>query len=191
MADSDSTSPDKKRQEPPPIEFLKPGEEQASQPQAQRPAAAWVTRPEDYQRPQYTQGPAPPRTGAQGTGNRPRLGGILLVLAGVTSLGYILYVSLTPPTPQQFQQMTNDTTLYALNQVCGTIVVWSQAVAVLSGALAYQRVSWRFTVGCAFYAMIALAGYVIASGDPLGLPAAILGVAGFALVAVSRREFLT
>lgn len=189
MADSDSTSPDKKRQEPPPIEFVKPGEEQPTQPPPQRSAAAWVTRPEDYQRPQYAQGPAPPRTQPQGTGSRPRLAGILLFAAAASSVGGILY-SIYPPAPvSQYAAYINDTSLYLLSQVCSIMVTWGQAIVVLAGIMAYQRINWRMAVGCAFFSVILLGAFAVATLDLVAISASLLGLAGFVLAVVSRQEF--
>ncbi len=196
MADSDSTSPDKKRQEPPPIEFLKPGEEQPAPPAQPQQPAAWVTRPEDYMRPPYAQAPAPPRPTAAGEGRTSRIGGIVLALAGISSIAYLLGTSLTPMSVAQYQNLTTDSSVYVFNQVCGTIVTWSQAIALLAGVMAFQRMNWRFTVSCAFFVMLSLAGFflLVALGGVLDGFLALSGflsLAGFVLVLIGRREFLS
>lgn len=189
MADSDSTSPEKKRQEPPPLEFLKPGEEQPAPPPEQRPAVAWVTRPEDYQRPQYAPPPAPPRTGPPGTGNRARLAGILLIASSAVTIAWVLAASLTPMSPAAYANLTSDTSLYAILQVCGLIVTWAQAIMILGGLMAFQRVNWRMAVGCAFFSMLMIGGYAVAALDPVMLGAAALGLVGFILTVMSRDDF--
>ncbi len=189
MADSDSTSPDKKRQQPPPIEFLKPGEEPAAPPPQERPAAAWVTRPEDYQRPLYPQPPAPPRTAA-GPGNTARLAGILLILGAVVSVTSFLLSSLTPMSPSDYANFTSDQTVYALNQVCALVVIWAQALMAIGGIMAFLRMNWRMTVGVAFLSMLLLGGFALAVLDPLLLGAAFLGVVGFVLTVMAKKEFL-
>lgn len=193
MADEDSTSPDKKRQEPPPIEFVKPGEEPPAPPPEQRPTAAWVTRPEDFQRPQFA--PAPPRTTAQGPGTNARIAGALLILAAVISGASLLYNSLTPLSPADYANLTSDQSVYALNQVCGLIVIWAQAFMAIGGIMAFQRMNWRMSVGLSFVAIITMGGYsflVLLAVIDFGLLAsAVLGIIGFILVVVSRQDFLS
>ncbi len=194
MADSDAVPPDKKRQEPPPIEFLKPGEEQPAPQQPQQPSA-WVTRPEDYMRPTYTQAPAPQRPTPSG-GRMARLAGIALALAGISSIAYLLGTSLTPMSAAQYQNLSNDTSVYAFNQVCGAVVTWAQAIALLTGVMAFQRMNWRFTVSCAFFVMLSLAGIflLVALGgvvDGFLALSGFLSVLGFVFLFMGRAEFVT
>ena len=189
MAD-DSGDPEKRRQEPPPLEFLKPGETQAPPPAQQTPAA-WVTRPEEFQQPTYAQGPAPPRAQPASSGRLAQAGGLSLFLAGLLSIGYILGTSLTPMTPTQYANLSSDASVYALAQICGTLVIWSQIVALLTGVMAFRKMGWRFTSGCAFFAMAGLAGYAALFGDIYGLPSALLSMVGFILIIMARREFVT
>lgn len=191
MADSPSTPPDKKRQEPPPLEFLKPGEEQSAPSPEQRPSAAWVTRPEDYQRPQYPQPPAPPRPNAAAGSNRPRVAGILLIVAAAVSVAALLISSFPPPTVAQYQNYTNDTSLYAISQVCNLFVIWAQAIMVLGGIMTFQRMNWRLSVSCAFFSMLLLGGFALAVLDPIMIGASFLGIVGFILTVMSRQEFLS
>ena len=181
MADTDSGGTDKKRQEPPPLEFLKPGEAQTPPPQPQQPVA-WVTRPEDFQKPAYPQGPAPPRQGAEGSGRRARLAGIVLLLAGVFGIAGVLSASLTPMPLPDYANISNDTGLYMLNQVCGIVVIWAQAAAILGGVMALQRLNWKLTLVCAILATLTI-GFTY--------EASFLGMVGFILVVMSRKEFLS
>ncbi len=193
MADDGSTPPDKKRQEPPPIEFLKPGEEQPAQPSDQRQPAAWVTRPEDYQRPQYPPPPAPPRTAAGGNPTRPRVAGILLIVAAAGSVASLLIASFPPLTPAQYASFnyTNDTASYAINQVCNLFVIWAQAIMVLGGIMAYQRMNWRLTVSCGFLSMLLIGGFALAVLDPIMLASSFLGIVGFILTVMAKQDFLS
>ncbi len=193
MADDGITSPDKKRQEPPPIEFLKPGEEQPAQPSDQRQPAAWVTRPEDYQRPQYPQPPAPPRTAAGANPTRPRVAGILLIAAAAGSVASLLIASFPPLTPAQYASFnyTNDTASYAINQVCNLFVIWAQAIMVLGGIMAYQRMNWRLTVSCSFLSMLLIGGFALAVLDPIMLASSFLGIVGFILTVMAKQDFLS
>ncbi len=181
MADSDSSGTDKKRQEPPPIEFLKPGETQAPPPETQQPVA-WVTRPEDYQRPAYPQGPAPPRQQAQGRGRMALFAGIVLILAGVFGVAAVIYQSLTPISVANYTSLIADPATYLLNQICGIIVIFAQAAALLGGIMALQRLNWKLTLVCAILAMLTI-GFTF--------EASFLGMIGFILVVMARREFLS
>lgn len=181
MADSDSGDTDKKRPQPPPIEFLKPGETQAPPPQPQQPVA-WVTRPEDYQRPSYPQGPAPPRQQAPGRRRLSLFAGIVLVLAGGFGLAAVLWQSLTPISVANYTTLIADPATYMLNQVCGIIVIFAQAAALLGGVMALQRMNWKLTLVCAIFAMLTV-GFTF--------EASFLGMLGFILVVMSRKEFLS
>lgn len=193
MADDSSTSPDKKRQEPPPIEFLRPGEEQPAQPSEPRQPAAWVTRPEDYQRPQYPPAPAPARAVQGGNPTRPRVAGICLIIAAAGSVASLLIASFPPLTPTQYASFnyTNDTASYAINQVCNLFLIWAQAIMVLGGIMAYQRMNWRMTVSCAFFSMLLVGGFALAVLDPIMLGASVLGIVGFILTVMAKQDFLS
>lgn len=175
--DDESGAPEKKRQEPPPIEFLKPGESQAPPPEQQAPAA-WVTRPEDYQQPAYPVAPAPPRQAAPG-----RYGlyaGILLLLAATFGIASVVSASLTPISPSDYANMTNNTALYVTNQICGIIIIMAQTAAILGGIMALQRLNWRLTMVCAVVSTLTFGFYFEAS---------VMGLAACAMVAAARREF--
>lgn len=191
MADDDSASPDKKRPTPPPIEFVKPGEEQPTQPPQERPAAAWVTRPEDFQRPQYTQPSAPTQTRAAGPGNTARLAGIFLILAAAVSAGYFVLSSITPGSVSDYVNATSDPSLYAIAQVCAIFALWGQAIMVIAGVMAFQRVNWRMTVGCAFLSMLLVGGFALAYLDPVMLGTSFIGILGFVLTVTARKEFVS
>ena len=192
MADSDSTSPDKKRQQPPPIEFLKPGEEQPAQPSQERAPAAWVTRPEDYQRPQYAQPqPQQQRTPPHGPGNRARIAGVLLVLGAVVSATYFVLSQLTPASPADYANFTSDTSLYVTSQVCLIFSVWGQAVMALAGIMAYQRLNWRMTVGSAFISILLVGGAALVFLDPVLMGTDFIAIVGFVLAVVAKQEFVS
>lgn len=180
MADSDSDGAGKKRQEPPPLEFLKPGESQAPPQEPQQPVA-WVTRPEDYQRPTYPAGPAPPRQVPTGSGRLAKIAGIVLLLAGAFGIASVLAASLTPMPLSDYVNVSGNPTNYAFNQICGIIVIWAQAAAVLGGIMALQRMNWKLTLVCAIFAMLTI-GFIF--------EASFLGMVGFILVVMSRKAFL-
>lgn len=179
MADSDASGTDKKRQEPPPIEFLKPGETQTPPQEPQQPVA-WVTRPEDYQRPSYAPAQAQPRPAPQGTGRMARIAGVVLLLSGIFGVASVVYLSLTPLPVSDYINLTGDPATYTLNQICGIIVIWAQAAAILGGIMALQRINWKLTLVCAILATLTL-GFTF--------EASFLGMVGFILVIMARKEF--
>lgn len=180
MADEEGDDSARKRPQPPPIEFLKPGESQAPPPEQQAPAA-WVTKPEDYQRPSYPVPPAPPRSSAP-RGYYGLVAGILLIVAGLIGIAAVVSASIAPMSPSQYANISNDTTSYATNQICTLIVVWSQAAAIIGGVMAVQRLNWRLTLVCAIFATLTVGFF---------LEASVIGMAGFVLVVMARKEFLS
>jgi len=84
MADAPNEEEQKKRSPPPPVEFLKPGETQGALPSRDQLPAAWVPRPEEYQRP--TSWTPPTATGAPATSNLPKLAGVLLMISAVVGM---------------------------------------------------------------------------------------------------------
>src|SRR2546427_12291485 len=85
MADAPGEDEQKKRQSPPPVEFLRPGETQAPLPARDQTPAAWVPRPEEYQRPTSWM---PPSSAAPATSNLPKVaGGLPIISAGVGRCG--------------------------------------------------------------------------------------------------------
>lgn len=191
MADDGSTPPEKKRQEPPPIEFLKPGEVQQTPPPQPGPPAAWVTRPEDYQRAPYAPAPAPPRPAAGSGAIRAQIAAVLLISAAALSVASLLLASFPPPSVQQYQAFTNDSSLYAISQVCNLFVIWAQAIMVIGGIMAWQRMNWRMTVACSFFSMFLISGYALAVLDLIMLLAAGVGIAGFVLAVMAREDFVS
>ncbi len=178
MAADDSEGSEKKRPEPPPIEFLKPGETQAQAPPPQQQPVAWVTRPEDYQQPAYTVGPAPPRPAAAG-----KLGlaaGVFLLLAGALGVAAAVYSSITPLPVSQYVNLTSNPTDYLTSQICSLVIIWSQTAAILGGVMAIQRLNWKLTMVCAIFATLTVGFY---------LEASFLGMVGFVLVLLARKEF--
>ncbi len=177
MSDDNSEGPDRKRAQPPPIEFLKPGEAQTPPPESQ-PPAAWVTRPEDYQQPTYPVAPAPPRQGQPGKYGL--YAGILLLLAGGFGIAAVVSASITPISAANYTALTNNTGAYVTNQICGIIIIMAQSAAILGGIMAIQRLNWKLTMVCAILATLTVGFY---------LEASFMGMIACALVAIARREF--
>lgn len=177
MTDDEPEGSDRKRPEPPPIEFLKPGETPAPPAETQAPAA-WVTRPEDYQQPAYPVAPAPSRQGQPGKYGL--YAGILLLLAGAFGIAAVVSSSITPISPAVYANLTSDTASFITNQICGIIIIMAQSAAILGGVMAIQRLNWRLTMVCAILATLTVGFY---------LEASFMGMVACALVAIARREF--
>jgi hypothetical protein len=179
MADEHSESREKTR-EPPPVEFIKPGEAQAPLPPRDQPAA-WVPRPEDYQRPTA---PWTPAAGPARPSNLPTAAGILLILAGVLGIVAALVAALNLPSVSDYANYTNASRnspeLIAFFQICGVLSIWSQGLAVLGGVMAYMRVNWRLTLVCAAFSILTLG---------FAFEASLLGTLGLVFVLISRRSF--
>lgn len=180
MADEDSEKRDKPREFPPPVEFLKPGEAQAPLPPRDQ-SAAWVPRPEDYQRPTT---PWTPPAGPARPSNLPTAAAILLILAGVLGIAATLVAALNLPSVSDYANYTNASRnppeLVAFFQVCGVLSIWSQALAVLGGVMAYQRMNWRITLVCAAFSVLTLG---------FAFEASVLGSLGLVFVLLSRKAF--
>lgn len=174
----DSESDEKRKDSPPPVEFLRPGETQG--PPAQDRPAAWVPRPEDYQAPAPTWAP-PAATPARSSWHL--LAGALLIVAGLVGMASTVYSALNWPSLSDYANFTNNSPeLIALSQICALISIWSQAIAILGGVMAVQRRNWRLTVVCAIFSLLTI-GFL--------LEASVLGGLGLILVFVSRRDFLS
>lgn len=181
MASGTSEEEQKKRNAPPPLEFLKPGEAQAPLPPRDQPAA-WVPRPEEFQPPQKW-GPAP--MGPPPASNLPKIAGVLLLLAAAFGMAGAVYSALTLPSAAEYAAYLNRTSpaVVATLQVCGLISIWSQAMALLGAVMAFQRMNWKLTFVCAIFSLLTL-GIVYFEGS-------LLGLFGLILVVRSRRYFLT
>ncbi len=171
MAEGDEPE-GKKRPAPPPLEFLQPGESQAPLPPRDQPAA-WVPRPEEYQPPPTWGPPTGPRPGAS---NLPKIAGILLAASAVLGMAGAIYNAVNLPTVDQYRNFTNNSqALIAVSQVCGLISIWSQAMALLGGVMAYQRMNWKLTVVCAIFSLATL-GFFLFEASLIGFLALIITI---------------
>ena len=179
MADDSSQEDPKKRQEAPPLEFLRPGESQAPLPPRDQPVA-WVPRPDEYQ-PRQWQAPARPPP----TSNLPKIAGALLILAGAVGMAGAIYNAVTFPTPSEYAALLAryDPSVLAVLQVCGLVSIWSQAIAVIGGVMAFQRMNWRLTLVCAIFSLLTLGFFFF--------EASVIGLIGLFVVARARPYFIT
>lgn len=168
----------RKRPEAPPIEWLKPGETQAPAPEPSQPAA-WIPRPEDYQRRAAWPEPArpSPRRGLN------RAAGVCLVLAGLIGIMGSVYSTVYPPSPEQVANLTAglDAATVTFLYLCGLVSVYAQAFALLGGVLAYQGRSWKLVLACAVMSLFSL-GLVL-------FESSLLGALGLVFVLMSKRDF--
>lgn len=177
MADSGPDEQNRKRTEPPPIEFVRPGD-QSTTPPPQQPVA-WVPRPEDFQRPTYA---PPPTQAARGApGRLATLAGVLLLASGVLGLFLTFSILMTVPTLQDYYNITNASSSdLAQSAIEYILMFYGQALAFVGGAMALQRKNWRLALACAAFSV-------------LGFGVLFLGSAASGLAVVflymGRREF--
>lgn len=180
MAGEPSEEEKKKRSSPPPVEFVKPGEAQGPLPPRDQPAA-WVPRPEDYQPPA---GWTPAPTGPPQPSNLPRIAGVLLVLAAALGMAGAISSAVNLPSVAEYANFTNGSpAVIATIQVCGLISIWSQAMALLGGVMAFQRMNWKLTLVCAIFSLLTLGIFLF--------EASLLGLLGLILVVRARPYFIT
>src|SRR6266702_1970140 len=164
---SDPTDEARRRHDsPPPVEFVRPDEEQAPLSPRDQPAA-WVPRPEDYRPPEQW---APPARPPPGRSNLPKIAGVLLVLAGVVGMAGAIYNAVTLPSVAELQ-------------ICGLVSIWSQALAILGGVMAFKRMNWRLTLVCAVFSLFTLGIFYF--------EASAIGLLGLIVTVLARPYFVT
>ncbi|HYY48537.1 MAG TPA: hypothetical protein VFA17_07620 [Thermoplasmata archaeon] len=185
MGESDE-EPERRRPEPPPVEFVRSGEPAAPLPPRDQPPAAWVPRPEDYFRPT---GPPPAPTGAPGQLHI--AAALLLVLSALVAIGWTVTLSVRFLSPSDYANATSNLTAteWALGQVCGLIGIWGQSTALLAGLMAYRRLHWGFAMGCATVSIVAIGLSAAVFADAYFGGAAALGLVGVLMLVRARREF--
>lgn len=174
MADAERP---KGRSEPPPIEWVRP--EEASPPAPLPSPAAWVPRPEDFERPGPRVGPAPPR----GPRSLSKVAGVCLFLAGAIGIAGSVYSILVPLSDADLANLTADIdpATLTLLYVCGLVSVYAQAFAILGGILAFQGANWKLAVVCGFASLLTLGAVFVESS--------VLGGIGLLFLFLARREF--
>jgi hypothetical protein len=178
-----SDAPDeepKKREAPPPLEFIRANEAQAPPPMQDRPAA-WVPRPEEYgQPPQPTFPPAWPQ--APRASRRALVGGILLIVSGLIGAASTYVIFTQPLTPADIAVLKNMTAGdLAANALLVFLLIYAQALAFLGGIMAIQRKNWKLAVVCGVASLLNFGIIFLGS---------IAGLAGLILIITSRRDFL-
>ena len=182
MADAPGEDEQKKRQSPPPVEFLRPGETQAPLPARDQTPAAWVPRPEEYQRPTSWM---PPSSAAPATSNLPKVAGVLLITSAVVGMSGAIYNAVTLPSVAEYTNFTqgNSPATVAFLQICGLISIWSQALAFLGGVMAFQRMNWKLTLVCALFSLGTLGFFYV--------EASLIGLIGLLITVRARPFFLS
>src|SRR5438093_13262229 len=108
MAGDSSDEEGKRRQTPPPVEFVRPSEAQGPAPPRDQPPAAWVPRPEEFGPPPQQPFPgAWPQVAPRTT--RPTIGGALVLISrppGMVSTYLIFTQPLTAADVAAIQNMT-------------------------------------------------------------------------------------
>jgi len=156
MADGSGEEDEKRRPNPPPVEFLKPDEAPPPLPPRDQPPAAWVPRPEDFRAPASWTSQQP--GGAPGASNLPRIAGVLLLVSAVLGMAGAVYNAVNLPSPSDYANFTQNNTpsIVAILQICGLVSIWAQAMAMLGGIMAFQRMNWKLTLVCAIFSLATL-----------------------------------
>ena len=181
MAGDSSDEDAKRRQSPPPVEFVRPSEAQGPAPPRDQTPAAWVPRPEEFgQPPQQPFPQAWPQVAPRTT--RPIIGGALLIISGLLGMvsTYLIFTQpLTAADVASIQNMTaGDLTANALLVFA---VVYAQAFAILGGIMAIQRKNWKLAVLCGVVSLLNFGFFLIGT---------FLGLAGLIAIITSRRDFI-
>src|SRR2546422_7075441 len=106
MASDPSEDEKRRRDSPPPVEFVRPSETQGPPPPRDQPPAAWVPRPEDYQVPPSWAGPAPRPVGPS---NLPKIAAVFLLLSGILGMAGAIANAVVRPPPSAYSDVTNNT----------------------------------------------------------------------------------
>lgn len=181
MASDPSEDEKRRRDSPPPVEFMRPAETQGPPPPRDQTPAAWVPRPEDYQVPPTWAGPA---ARSPGPSNLPKIAAVFLLLSGILGMAGAIANALSLPSVSAYQNFTNNSPEFvAFIQLCGLVSIWSQALAILGGVMAWQRMNWKLTLVCAIFALFTL-GYFL-------IDASLVGGVGLIFTIMARRSFAT
>ena len=179
---SDSPEDEPKRREtPPPLEFVRPTEAQQAPPPRDQTPAAWVPRPEEFgQRPREPFPQAWPQAARPST--RALLGGVLLILSGLIGAASAYVVFTQPLSAAQIGELQNMTASdLVANALLVSLIFYAQAFAFLGGIMALQRKNWKLAVFCGAASLLNLGVFLLGS---------LAGLAGLVLIITSRREFL-
>jgi len=181
---SDSPHDEPKRREtPPPLEFVRPTEAQETPPPRDQTPAAWVPRPEEFGQRPRPQEPFP-QAWPQAARPSPRalLGGVLLILSGLIGAGSAYLAFTQPLTAAQIGELQNMTASdLAANALLVSLIFYAQAFAFLGGIMALQRKNWKLAVFCGAASLLNVGIFLLGS---------LAGLAGLVLIIISRREFL-
>jgi len=181
MASDPSEDEKRRRDGPPPVEFVRPSETQGLAPPRDQPPAAWVPRPEDYQVPPSWAGPTARPVGPS---NLPKIAAVFLLLSGILGMAGAIANAVSLPSVTDYANFTNNAPVYvAFIQICGLVSIWSQALAILGGVMAWQRMNWKLTLVCAIFALFTL-GYFL-------VDASLVGLVGLIFTIMARRYFAT
>src|SRR2546428_13834739 len=94
MASDPSEDEKRRRDGPPPVEFVRPSETQGLAPPRDQPPAAWVRRPVDHQLPPSWAGPTARPVGPS---NLPKIAAGFRVLSGILGMAALGRTAAAPP----------------------------------------------------------------------------------------------
>ena len=119
-----------------------------------------------------------------GPSNLPKIAAVFLLLSGILGMAGAIINAVSLPSVSDYANFTNSSPeVLAVSQICGLISIWSQALAILGGVMAWQRMNWKLTLVCAIFALFTL-GYFL-------VDASLVGLVGLILTVLARRYFAT
>src|SRR2546428_4236702 len=128
MASDPSEDEKRRRDGPPPVEFVRPSETQGLAPPRDQPPAAWVPRPEDYQVPPSWAGPTARPVGPS---NLPKIAAVFLLLSGILGMAGAIAKAVSPPSAPPYADFPNNSPAYVPTlPICRPVALLAQAPAV-------------------------------------------------------------
>jgi len=120
-----------------------------------------------------------------GPSSLPKIAAVFLLLSGILGMAGAIANAVSLPSVQDYANFTTNTSpeTLAFLQICGLVSIWSQALAILGGVMAWQRMNWKLTLVCAIFALFTL-GYFL-------FDASLAGLVGLIVTIMARRHFAT
>ena len=119
-----------------------------------------------------------------GVSNLPKIAAVFLLLSGSLGMAGAIINAVSLPSVSDYANFTNNSPEFvAAIQICGLVSIWSQALAILGGVMAWQRMNWKLTLVCAIFSLLTL-GYFL-------IDASIAGLLGLIFTIMARRYFAT
>jgi hypothetical protein len=110
---------------------------------------------------------------------------VLLLVSAILGMAGSIYLAVHLPSVAQYANITrnNSPVMLAVGQICGLVSIWAQAMALLGGIMALQRMNWKLTFVCALASVATLGFFYV--------EASIVGVIALFVTIRARPHFLS